>query len=422
MIKRYLLWGAVGLAHVSCGTVEPLTPVSADKFGTAFTQIDRGDLPDEMVTETTPAGPTYVRGTLSGATLWTLAGSPYIFQGNVTVANDATLIISPGVEIDICFEGTDLYEKNNPGKGIDCTTRYASKSLTINGCWVVQGTVDHPVTLKNISVIGSRYNQTSALDIAGLSMSRRNLYSYDSVITVRNSIFWDVGTIDLSGGAWGDHLLEGNQFYNSSIKLTGGLGQINRAIIHRNTFVISEYKSIPLFSYSRFGEANSIRDNNFMSGFATMVGASLQYQGTLRVDDNYWYTEGKGDAEGLAQIVSMTYGNSEKLKALIKFDTTLSSRAANTPREIAPGIRDVNVSRTSATTAAVYFETTIPVPCETRLYFSLIDFSRYMRLSVTPGITNEISWTERDKPIAYSIECYALTEKPRLIGSYIRSW
>ena len=54
---------------------------------------------------------TDVSGTINENTIWTLASSPYIVTGSVTVLNGVTLTIDPGVEVK--FDGH--YSRNIEG-------------------------------------------------------------------------------------------------------------------------------------------------------------------------------------------------------------------------------------------------------------------------------------------------------------------
>lgn len=65
------------------------------------------------------AGPTNVSGTISANTTWTLADSPYVLTGDVTVAAGVTLTVEPGVTV----------KGNSTGR-----------QLVVNGSLVAEGT------------------------------------------------------------------------------------------------------------------------------------------------------------------------------------------------------------------------------------------------------------------------------------------
>jgi RHS repeat-associated protein len=75
------------------------------------------------------AGATNVSGTISTNTTWTLANSPYVMTGNVTVAAGVTLTIEPGVVI----QGNSNL-----------------RSLTVNGSLSAVGTLVNPITFTSV--------------------------------------------------------------------------------------------------------------------------------------------------------------------------------------------------------------------------------------------------------------------------------
>lgn len=75
------------------------------------------------------ANGTHVSGTISTNTTWTLAGSPYVLDGNITVSSGVTLTIEPGVVVK--FNGT-------------------SRQLTVNGTLSAVGTPGSRITFTSI--------------------------------------------------------------------------------------------------------------------------------------------------------------------------------------------------------------------------------------------------------------------------------
>lgn len=83
----------------------------------------------------TVAGATDVYGNLTGSNTWTLANSPYVMTGDVTVKAGASLTIEAGVTINVTT--TDMM-----AAGAD-TTR---SELIVDGTLTAQGTSVAPIT------------------------------------------------------------------------------------------------------------------------------------------------------------------------------------------------------------------------------------------------------------------------------------
>lgn len=92
------------------------------------------------------ASATDVRGTLSGQTVWTKRGSPYVLGGDVTVAWGARLVLEPGVQV-IAAPSDALKSGIDPER----------VELIVDGTLVVRGTPAQPVSLSSSGGDGSWY-------------------------------------------------------------------------------------------------------------------------------------------------------------------------------------------------------------------------------------------------------------------------
>ncbi|WP_375766226.1 hypothetical protein NR798_31610 [Archangium gephyra] len=92
------------------------------------------------------ASATDVRGTLSTSTVWTRRGSPYVLQGDVTVAWGTKLTLEPGVRV-IAASSDALKSGVDPRR----------VELIIDGTLVVRGTAERPVELTSQGGSGSWY-------------------------------------------------------------------------------------------------------------------------------------------------------------------------------------------------------------------------------------------------------------------------
>jgi RHS repeat-associated protein len=228
------------------------------------------------------SGPTFVSGTISTNTTWTLSNSPYVVTGNVTVASGVTLTIQPGVIVK--FNGS-------------------LRTLYVNGTLSAIGTEENPIiftSYQDDSAGGDTNGDGSATSGApgqwySISSSGTTNIAHASIRYGGNgSAITSYGAVGVGGGTtWIDHsdisynLDSAVHLYSASASITnstlshngGGVSDNNGTVSIDHTTITNSGQDAVWFNLASTLPASSITSSELShSGrYGVYIGANGTY-------------------------------------------------------------------------------------------------------------------------------------------------
>ncbi len=234
---------------------------------------------------------TSVSGTIASDQTWTLAGSPYVMTGDVTVAAGVTLTVQAGVSVQAA--------------GADALAAGASPSLVelnVNGTLSVNGTTDNPVSFTSVSAAGRDdwYGVVVAggatIGNASFAHATYGVRASTSALTLTGSSFdSDTYGVYLSGGtmvltglvvtnsSYGVYATDASVMLTSSVLRGNGVGARSLAMMWVQSCTVDHngdgLELIPSLGPASLQIANSLITNNTTVGVYSTARGGVLFDG-----------------------------------------------------------------------------------------------------------------------------------------------
>lgn len=248
--------------------------------------------------------------------LWTAANSPYIILGDITIPNDSTLTIEPGVLVEF----QDHYALNVLGRLLAVGTESDSIVFTVNdttgfsnpdtalGGWYGIRIVDTPTQNDSTKIVFCKLQYGKAVGAvwhlnAGGAIC---IINFDKVrishcLFTNNSAGGLASEVPAGGAihlAWSDIIIEGSTFSNNRALVGGGMQcHESNPILTSNTFANNHANEGGAISMG--GTSSSVFTNNtFRHNFANNGGGMALGGGTLVKFYNDYFIDNSASDRG----------------------------------------------------------------------------------------------------------------------------
>jgi parallel beta-helix repeat protein len=284
---------------------------------------------------------TYVEGAITQNTTWTLVDSPFVLSGNVTVYQNATLTIEPGVEVKfggefslfingkLLADGTDekmitfTSNEQNPKAGDWKTIAFIStQASSLTHCIIEYGVNGTTVASGSLNIQNSKVNWNSQngivitngnvvvenSDIANNAMSGILVSGSNQVTVRKNSIMSNGDGITLLGNSILNLNIDQNSVsFNSQTGILLGADDYGNTVIINNTLSANHDGFYASTATPTHISRNYIRNNdigfyyekgashtaNFNDIYNNTLAMGASSDATVNATHNYW-----GEASG----------------------------------------------------------------------------------------------------------------------------